>query len=174
MESDSDRDVNVFGDSSEEEVSATIRASSERIPTKVVNDAVVRFVCLPVADVCDRNEALLYTEVIYRCQKTKCQKRVWTNVAAECDKQNYSRETVVEHNHQEEPIKMEVLVIVDKTTNRDIIAAALEGAIDEVRLAVNTKSLGHRLTLFKQKDGLSTQMVLNSSSLTRAQQKIVA
>uniref|UniRef100_A0A915DTA8 Uncharacterized protein n=1 Tax=Ditylenchus dipsaci TaxID=166011 RepID=A0A915DTA8_9BILA len=45
MESDSDSDVNVFGDSSEEEVSATIRASSERIPTKVVNDAVVRFVC---------------------------------------------------------------------------------------------------------------------------------
>uniref|UniRef100_A0A915E404 Uncharacterized protein n=1 Tax=Ditylenchus dipsaci TaxID=166011 RepID=A0A915E404_9BILA len=43
MESDSDSDVNVFGDFSEEEVSATIRASSERIPTEVVNDAVVRF-----------------------------------------------------------------------------------------------------------------------------------
>uniref|UniRef100_A0A915DSB9 Uncharacterized protein n=1 Tax=Ditylenchus dipsaci TaxID=166011 RepID=A0A915DSB9_9BILA len=70
MESDSDSDINVFGDSSEEEVSATIRASSERIPTKVVNDAVVRFVCgyklyqVAVADVCDRNEALLYTEVM--------------------------------------------------------------------------------------------------------------
>uniref|UniRef100_A0A915CLR8 FLYWCH-type domain-containing protein n=1 Tax=Ditylenchus dipsaci TaxID=166011 RepID=A0A915CLR8_9BILA len=125
MESDSDNDVNVFGDSSEEEVSATIRASSERIPTKVVNDAVVRFVCgyelyqVAVADVCDRNEALIYTEVIYRCQKTKCQKRVWTNIAAECDKQNYSRETVAEHNHQGEPIKMEVLVIVDKASNTE-------------------------------------------------------
>uniref|UniRef100_A0A915EV08 Uncharacterized protein n=1 Tax=Ditylenchus dipsaci TaxID=166011 RepID=A0A915EV08_9BILA len=115
MESDSDSDVNVFGDSSEEEVSATIRASSERIPTKVVNDAVVRFVC-------------------------------------ECDKQNYSQESVAEHNHQGEPIKMEVLVIVDKALrivnqnpsvnyDRDIIAAALEGAIDKVRFAVNTKSL---------------------------------
>uniref|UniRef100_A0A915DI91 Uncharacterized protein n=1 Tax=Ditylenchus dipsaci TaxID=166011 RepID=A0A915DI91_9BILA len=46
MESDSDSDINVFGDSSEEEISATIRASSERIPTNVVNDAAVRFVCV--------------------------------------------------------------------------------------------------------------------------------
>uniref|UniRef100_A0A915EA85 Uncharacterized protein n=1 Tax=Ditylenchus dipsaci TaxID=166011 RepID=A0A915EA85_9BILA len=66
MESDSDSDVNVFGDSSEEEVSATIRASSERIPTKV-----------PMTQLFDSSV----------------------------------------------------------TTNRDIIAAALEGVIDKVRFA---------------------------------------
>uniref|UniRef100_A0A915DV71 Uncharacterized protein n=1 Tax=Ditylenchus dipsaci TaxID=166011 RepID=A0A915DV71_9BILA len=137
MESDSDSDVNVFGDSSEEEVSATIRASSERIPTKVVNDAVVRFVCGK-----RKSQYSLIYEGSYKLYQVA--------VADNCRRAQPPRE----------PMKMGVLFIVDKalrivnqnplTMSRDIIAAALEGAIDEVRFAVNTKSLGHRLTLFKQ------------------------
>uniref|UniRef100_A0A915D096 Uncharacterized protein n=1 Tax=Ditylenchus dipsaci TaxID=166011 RepID=A0A915D096_9BILA len=62
---------------------------------------------------------------MYRCPKPKCRKRVWTSIAVASQIQVYDRETVTWHNHEGEPTRMEILLIIDRAlnlaTSKDVI-----------------------------------------------------
>uniref|UniRef100_A0A915DBL7 FLYWCH-type domain-containing protein n=1 Tax=Ditylenchus dipsaci TaxID=166011 RepID=A0A915DBL7_9BILA len=113
-----------------------------------------------LTNIFDESNRILHTEVTYRCRKPKCRKRIWMKIPIGATEQIYDRETVESHNHDGDPLQMEVDVAVDQAlklaiqnpmaTNRSIIAAVTEGMADEVRFLFDTSTFGVKLSRFKE------------------------